>query len=156
MSQSKNVVLVLDNIRSLHNVGAIFRTAEACNIDKIYLTGICGQPPRKEISKTALGAEQVLNWEYRKSSLDLALQLKKDSYYLVAAELSDRSVNFKEADYKYPLALFMGHERSGVDEAILDLCDLTVEIPMLGKHAKSLNVATSCGIILYEIVLGKF
>ena len=147
------IILILDNIRSLHNVGAIFRTAEACNVEKIYLTGICGKPPRKEISKTALGAEKVVEWEYKKSILDLIRDLQKQGYFLVAAELNQRSINFKKADYKFPLALIVGHEREGISDEILDLVDLIVEIPMLGVHAKSLNVATSCGIILYEMVL---
>ena len=146
------VVLVLDNIRSLQNIGAIFRTAEAANISKIYLTGICGQPPRKEITKASLGADGVLPWEYRKSPVDLITDLKKQGFFIVSAELSDRSVNFRKAQYKFPLALVMGHEREGVSSEILNMSDLIVEIPMLGSHAKSLNVAVSCGIILYEII----
>lgn len=149
------IVLVLDNIRSLQNIGAIFRTAEASNIAKIYLTGICGRPPRKEISKAALGAEEFVPWEYFKNIEDLIKKLKNDGYYIVCAELNEKSVNFKKADYKFPLALILGHEREGVSREVLHLADMIVEIPMLGVHAKSLNVATSCGIILYEIVMRK-
>jgi tRNA G18 (ribose-2'-O)-methylase SpoU len=147
-----SIILVLDNIRSLQNIGAMFRTAEAANISKIYLTGICGKPPRKEISKAALGAEKFVEWEYFKSVEDLVFKLKNEGYFIVAAELTKKSVNFKKAVYNFPLVLVLGHEKDGVSKKILDLADLIVEIPMLGVHAKSLNVATSCGIIVYEIV----
>lgn len=146
------VLLILDNIRSLQNIGAIFRTAEAANISKIYLTGICGKPPRKEISKASLGADEIVPWEYYKNTEDLIKELKDEGYFIVCAELSEKSVNFKKASYKFPLALIMGHEREGISSEILTLADTIVEIPMLGIHAKSLNVATSCGIILYEII----
>ncbi|KKP37807.1 MAG: tRNA/rRNA methyltransferase SpoU [Candidatus Peregrinibacteria bacterium GW2011_GWF2_33_10] len=156
MKNLKNpVVLVLDNIRSLQNIGAIFRTAEATNVSKIYLTGICGQPPRKEITKSALGAEKFMEWEYVKDSVSLIKNLKQAGYFIVSAELDKKSVNFKKAEYQFPLVLVLGHEREGVSKEILDLTDLIVEIPMLGSHAKSLNVATAGGIIVYEIILNS-
>ena len=144
------VYLVLDNIRSMYNVGAIFRTADAARIEKLFLCGITASPPRKEIEKTALKTVEYVPWEYCESTKQLLLTLKKKGVRIVALEQTDESIDYRNFDYKKPLAIVIGHETEGVDKDILDLCDAAVEIPMQGI-ANSLNVATAAGIILFQV-----
>lgn len=151
-SKEKNeIYLVLDNIRSMYNVGAMFRSAEGARVKKIYLCGITATPPREKIFKTSLGAVDWVDWEYCKSAKVLAEKLKVRKIQLVALEQTDSSVHYKKAKYKRPVAIVVGHELKGVSNDVLKLCDLCVEIPMYGR-ANSLNVATSAGIILYEVL----
>lgn len=147
---SNKIVIVLDNIRSLHNVGAIFRTCDGVGIKKIYLCGMTGIPPRKEITKTAIGAEKLIDWEYKKSSLRLIRSLKKKGYKIVALEREKDSKHFQKTKYPHPLCLVIGHEINGIKEEILKEADLKIHIPMRGEK-ESLNVATAFGIAIYEI-----
>ncbi|MBD3328219.1 TrmH family RNA methyltransferase [Candidatus Peregrinibacteria bacterium] len=146
--------LILDNIRSLHNVGAIFRTADAIMAKKLYLCGITGHPtnpPQKELSKTALGALDVVPWEYLKSTLDVVKQLKNAGITIYALELTEKSVNYKKVDIKFPAAMIVGNEVDGITEEVLDLADYAIDIPMKGR-ANSLNVSTACGIAAFEFL----
>ncbi len=147
------VVVVLDSIRSMNNVGSIFRTCDAFKIEKLYLCGITACPPNKEISKTALGATESVDWEYAEDVLPLAERLKQDGYAVLMVEQVDESrklqdVNFN--DYE-KVALVVGNEIYGVDERLLPVCDAAVEIPQFGtKH--SLNVTIAAGIVIWEAV----
>jgi len=147
------VVVVLDSIRSMNNVGSVFRTCDAFKIEKLYLCGITACPPNKEINKTALGATESVDWEYAEDVLPLAERLKKEGYAVLMIEQVDESrklqdVNFK--DYE-KVALVVGNEVFGVDERLLPVCDAAVEIPQFGtKH--SLNVTIAAGIVIWEAV----
>ncbi len=146
------LVIVLDNIRSMYNVGAIFRIADAFLIEKIYLCGITAIPPRKEIHKTALGAEEAMAWAYAKDTLDLLKQLKNQGYIIIAAEQTNESVTLPDflPDSRKKYGIVLGHEVSGISEAALSVCDVYLEIPQYGtKH--SLNVAVSAGIFIWEL-----
>lgn len=150
-SARRDIYLILDNIRSMYNVGAIFRSAEGARVKKIYLCGITATPPREQIFKTSLGAVDWVNWEYRRTAEEAVKDLKKEEVQIVALEQTDKSVNYKKAKYKFPLAIVVGHELKGVSNDVLKLCDLSVEIPMFGR-ANSLNVATATGVVLFEAV----
>ncbi len=145
------IYLVLDNIRSMYNVGAMFRTADGARVKKIYLCGITATPPRNKIFKTSLGAVEWVDWEYVSSAKLIVQNLKQKGIQIVCLEQTDESVDFKKANYKAPVAIVVGHELRGVSNDVLALCDLSVEIPMHGR-ANSLNVATATGIILFEIL----
>ena len=145
------IVVVLDNVRSMHNVGAVFRTSDAFLIDKIYLCGITATPPHKEIHKTAIGAENSVDWEYVKDSNELVAKLKEDGYQIVTIEQTEGSVllNEFEVDQSQKYAIVMGNEVDGVQQSIIDKCDTCIEIPQSGtKH--SLNVSVCTGIILWK------
>jgi tRNA G18 (ribose-2'-O)-methylase SpoU len=146
------LVVVLDNIRSSHNVGSVFRTSDALLIEKIYLCGITSVPPDKEIRKTALGAENTVVWEYNPSTLEVISTLKAQGYTVIAVEQVEKSISLP--DYHPPkrskLALIFGNEVKGVQPEAVDLCDLTLEIPQYGtKH--SFNVSVSVGIVLWDL-----
>jgi len=148
------IVIVLDQVRSMHNVGAVFRSSDAFNIEKIYLCGITPTPPHREIRKTAIGAEESVSWEYVSNTLDIAQQLKASDYQLIAIEQTEHPTILYEwkpdKDQKY--ALILGHEITGVDQKILDICDLAVEIPQFGtKH--SLNISVAAGIVMNHLVM---
>lgn len=147
--KKNEIYALLDNIRSLHNVGAIFRTSDAVLLKKLYLCGITGHPPRNEISKTALGAEEVVEWEYHEDAIDLLKDLKKKGITIVAVEIANDSVNYDQAKYDFPVCFVFGHEVYGISDEVMNLVDMTVEIQMLGR-ANSLNIATSYGIIVYN------
>jgi tRNA G18 (ribose-2'-O)-methylase SpoU len=146
--------LILDNIRSMENVGSIFRTADAAGVDRIFLCGLTPRPPRKEIDKTALGAVDFVEWEYKENVKTLISNFKKEGTRVIALEQNPRSINYLEANSlispNTPIALVVGNEVSGVDPEILNLCDTILEIPMRGQK-NSLNVAVSTGIALYKI-----
>jgi tRNA G18 (ribose-2'-O)-methylase SpoU len=145
------VVVVLDNLRSLNNVGSFFRTCDAFKIEKMYLTGITGCPPNKEIYKTALGAENAVEWEYHENVYELASELQKKGYEIVLFEHTKQSILLRDYHPKPPTALFFGNEVQGITESLLTLADFCVEIPQYGtKH--SLNVAVSGGIAIYYVV----
>lgn len=146
------VTLVLDNIRSLHNVGSAFRTADAFRIEKIYLTGITGTPPHREIQKTALGATESVAWEYSESTDLVIRKLKEAGYTIVIVEQTTDSLPlqtfFAEKEKKY--CLVFGNEVHGVSEEAIALGDLALEIPQSGtKH--SLNISVCVGIVVWEI-----
>ena len=147
------VVLVLDNIRSMHNVGSAFRTSDAFNVERLYLCGITGTPPNKEISKTALGATESVDWTYKESVSELAKELKSAGYAILLVEQTDNSVMLQNFDFSQyeKIALFVGNEVFGISDELLPLSDAAIEIPQFGtKH--SLNVAVTTGIVLWEAV----
>ena len=144
--------VVLDNIRSLNNIGSVFRTSDAFLIDRIYLCGITACPPNKEIHKTALGATESVDWAYFELTKEAVLQLKQENYKIISIEQVENSISlpdFKiEEGEKY--AFVFGHEVKGVQQEIVDLSDSCVEIPQYGtKH--SLNISVSAGVVLWEM-----
>lgn len=146
------VVVVLDNVRSAHNVGSAFRSCDAFKVDKLYLCGICATPPSAEIHKTALGAELSVQWEHCDDTLVLVQRLKSEGYTVVAVEQTVGSVKLgsfrREDGLKY--AFIFGNEVEGVAQDVVDEADFSLEIPQYGtKH--SLNVSVSVGIILWEV-----
>lgn len=151
-AKSKQLYVIAHNIRSLHNVGSIFRTADAFAVDKVYLTGYTGAPPDSKITKVALGAEQFVPWEKQVSVVRLIKKLKSEGIRVVALE---NNVKFKTtvlSKYKpkFPLALLLGEETKGHTKKLLELVDDIVEIPMQGQK-ESLNVSVACGIALFQI-----
>ena len=150
------LILVLDNIRSAHNVGSAFRTADSFKIDKIYLCGICAVPPSAEIHKSALGAEDSVQWEHVDDTMDAIRRLKDQGYTVVSAEqavdsvMLDRFIPSKDERY----AVVFGNEVAGVRQDVVDASDMVLEIPQFGtKH--SLNVSVSVGVILWHLKLNR-
>ena len=141
---------LLDNIRSVWNVGSMFRTADAVGLGGLFLTGMTATPPRKDIEKTALGATLTVPWDYWQDSAEAARNIKDQGIALVALEQTSRSVDWQEFSFPFPHCFIVGHEVSGVRSEILDLADHAVEIPMAGTK-QSLNVAVSFGILAYEV-----
>ncbi len=151
-SEKIPVCILLDNIRSLHNVGSAFRTADAFRVEKIYLTGITGSPPHREIQKTALGATESVDWEYVDSPAKAISDLKSQGYKIVIVEQTTDSIPLQtfygEPGVKY--CLVFGNEVHGVSEEAIELGDLALEIPQLGtKH--SLNISVCLGIVLWDV-----
>lgn len=145
------IVVVLDSIRSLNNVGSVFRTSDALLVDKIFLCGITGTPPGREIHRTALGAEDSVSWQYFDSTVNAVGALKNDGYWVISVEQTESSVNLAEyqpkADQRY--ALVFGNELRGVEQDVVDLSDECIEIPQFGtKH--SFNISVSVGIVLWD------
>jgi tRNA G18 (ribose-2'-O)-methylase SpoU len=147
----KKILVILENVRSGHNIGAVFRTADAFLIEKIILTGITPTPPHPEIQKTALGATETVEWEYHKDTLAYLKGIKQQGYLIVAVEQTDCSKTLPEIKAEPEgWALIFGHEVTGVSPAALDICDLAIEIPQYGtKH--SLNISVAAGIVLYTL-----
>jgi 23S rRNA (guanosine2251-2'-O)-methyltransferase len=147
----KKIWVILENVRSGHNIGSIFRTADAFLIEKLILTGITPIPPHPEIQKTALGATETVEWEYHKDTLKCLQELKRQGYSIVAVEQTDCSKTLPEVKTQpQKWALIFGHEVTGVSPAALELCDLAIEIPQYGtKH--SLNLSVAAGIVLYTL-----
>ena len=142
--------LILPNIRSCHNVGAMFRTADAFEVGKIYLVGYTAAPPKPQIDKVSLGAEKWVLWEKRKDLKRLIKGLQKKGVRVVALEKSDKSIEIGKTLVNGDIALIVGNEVDGVAPDILDLCDQVVHIPMYGKK-ESLNVSVAAGIAMYKI-----
>ena len=147
------IVLVLDNIRSAHNVGSAFRTSDAFKVDRIVLCGICAVPPSAEIHKSALGAEDSVPWEHVDDTLEAVARLRSEGYRIVAVEQTENSVKLGEfrpvPGERY--ALIFGNEVDGVQQSVVDASDFALEIPQYGtKH--SLNVSVSVGVVLWEMV----
>lgn len=147
-----NMFALLDNVRSLYNVGSVFRTSDAVLLKKLFLCGITGHPPRKEISKTALGAEDIVPWEYQDDSVEVIKKLKKKGVAIVAVEIAHDSVPYNKAQYPFPVCFVFGHEVEGISEEVMDLVDVAVYVPMLGR-ANSLNISTCYGIIVYDALM---
>ena len=146
------VCFILDNIRSLHNVGSAFRTADAFRVEKLWLCGITGKPPHREIHKSALGATESVLWEHRSSVAELVNELKKSGYNVVGVEQTDEStlLDNYNPEPEGKLALVFGNEVSGISDDILPLLDDSIEIPQFGtKH--SFNVSVSIGIVIWEV-----
>ena len=150
------VAILLHNIRSAHNVGAIFRTCDAAGVSKVFLSGYTPSPldrfgrAQKEITKTALGAEKFLPWEYRKSPLTVISKLRKAGYRIVAVEQAPHSVDYRKFKLKQPTLFVFGNEVTGVSKSLLKKSDVIVEIPMHGKK-ESLNVSVAAGVILFSV-----
>jgi len=151
-SEKIPIVIVLDNVRSLNNIGSVFRTGDGFRVEKIILCGISTCPPHRDIYKTALGAELAVPWEYFDDSMSAVIYLKKEGYHIAAIEQAEGSTMLQDLSLnnKTPLALIFGHEIKGVDQAIVDISDECLEIPQFGtKH--SFNISVSVGIVLWEI-----
>jgi 23S rRNA (guanosine2251-2'-O)-methyltransferase len=145
------VELLLDNVRSMYNVGSFFRTADAARVRKLHLCGITAQPPHRGIAKTALGAEQMVAWAYSAEAAPVLAALRESGYEIAAVETSVHSVDLFDWAPAFPVCLVFGHEVDGIRPELLALCDTHVRIPMLGvKH--SLNVATAGGVVVYELL----
>jgi 23S rRNA (guanosine2251-2'-O)-methyltransferase len=142
--------VVLNNIRSLYNVGSIFRTADGIGVEKLWLCGITGYPPQSGISKTALGAEENVAWEYRKEILPLLQELKKKGYQIILLEQITGSIPHDQFVPESPVCLVIGNEIAGVSDELPSMCDLAVEIEMAGIK-NSLNVSVAFGIIGYHV-----
>jgi 23S rRNA (guanosine2251-2'-O)-methyltransferase len=142
--------VILHNVRSLYNVGSFFRTCDGAGVRHLYLTGYTGFPPRKEISKTALGAEEHLSWSHHWELLPLLEQIKAEGTQLVAVERNPRSQHYLEVAYRPPVALLFGNEVTGIEAEVEALCDATAQVPMHG-FKESLNVAVCGGILLYGV-----
>jgi len=154
MKKKIPLVVVLDNIRSLNNIGSVFRTSDAFRIERLALCGITATPPSVEIHKTALGAEDSVRWTYHSSTVDAVRALQAEGYRVCALELVKGAVSLErfpvEHDGKY--AIVVGHEVDGVDQAVVDICDSCIEIPQEGtKH--SLNVAVSTALAIWHFFL---
>jgi len=152
-SEKIPIVVVLDNIRSMHNVGSVFRTADAFLIEGIYLCGYTPQPPHRDIHKTALGATETVEWKYFDNVVNPLKQLRDAGYRIFAVEQAKESITLQNFIFKQDekLAVIFGNEVSGVGEDVLKLCDGCIEIPQLGmKH--SLNISVAAGIVLWELV----
>ena len=152
MKQQKNkkFYLILPDIRSCHNVGAMFRTADACGVDKLFLVGYTSHPPKPQIDKVSLGAEKWMTWESKKDLKRLILSLKKKGFQIVALEKNENSEELKKLKIEKDVALIVGNEVTGVKKNILKICDSVAHIPMYGKK-ESLNVSIAAGIAMYEI-----
>jgi len=147
------VIVVLENIRSAYNVGSVFRTSDAFLIEAIYIIGYSAKPPHKEIKKTALGAEETVDWKYFKTSAEAIDELRKQGYNVYAAEQAEGSymLNAISIEPDEKIAVVFGNEVTGVEQSTIALCDGCIEIPQLGmKH--SLNIATAAGVVLWELV----
>lgn len=151
------VIVVLENIRSAYNVGSVFRTADAFLVESIYIIGYSAKPPHKEIKKTALGAEETVNWKYFKTTAEAIAELRELGYTVWAVEQAVNSFPLHQLQEKGAgkLAVVFGNEVTGVEESTIRLCEGCVEIPQLGmKH--SLNIATAAGVVLWEMVRSRF
>lgn len=156
-NMKRSVFVVIDNLRSNHNVGSIFRTADALGVSKIYLCGTTPTPvdkygrPVGEIAKTALGAEKSIPWEYAKTTAGAIKKLKKTGAEIIAIEQSNNSLDYKKVKPRGDIAFVLGNEVDGVSKNILKLCDIVAEIPMKGGK-ESLNVAVAGGVAMFRIL----
>ncbi len=155
--EDKQNILIIHNIRSVVNVGAMFRTADAVGIDKVYLTGYTPTPldrfgrKRGDLAKSALGAEEFIPWEYKKNISSLITKLKKENFLIIGLEQDKKSVDYRKIKLKHKNAFIMGTEVSGITKNILKKCDVIAEIPMKGKK-QSLNVSVACGVLLFRLI----
>ncbi len=146
------ISVILDNVRSLNNIGSVFRTCDAFRIENIFLCGITARPPHKDIHKTALGATESVSWDYYDETITVAKKLKAQNYILVSAEQTDSSISLQDLklDNKMRYAIIFGHEVKGIDQTLINMSDFCIEIPQFGtKH--SLNISVSVGIVLWEM-----
>ncbi len=154
-AQKAPIIIVLDNVRSMNNVGSVFRTADAFLLESIYLCGVTAQPPHREIQKTALGATESVAWKYFANTLEAVDILKKEGYTIYAVEQADKSIMLdKLSASSNKIALVFGNEISGVEQAVINACHGCIEIPQYGtKH--SLNLAVSAGIVIWGVLQNK-
>lgn len=157
MKKAREIAVLLHNIRSTHNVGSIFRTADALGVTKIYFSGYTPTPldrfgrPRKDVAKVSLGAEKDIAWDQVSNPEQLIAKLKKEKYTVVALEQHKKSVDYKKVKVSYPVLFVVGNEVGGVEESLLDCVDIIAEIPMQGKK-ESLNVSVAFGVVLFRIL----
>lgn len=155
--QKREVIVLIHDIRSTHNVGSIFRTSDAVGVSRIYISGFSPTPkdkygrPRKDVAKVSLGAENTIPWEYVESPFTLIKKFKKEGYEVVGLEQSDKSVDYKKFKSKKPILFIVGSEVEGMSTKMLDLCDSIIEIPMLGDK-ESLNVSVAFGVAIFRIL----
>jgi tRNA G18 (ribose-2'-O)-methylase SpoU len=150
------LVVVLDNVRSMHNVGSVFRTADAFLIERMILCGYTPQPPHRDIFKTALGATETVTWQYATTTIEAVQHFKNEGYQIVAIEQTTNSISLPAFGWngQQPLAVIFGNEVEGVSDEVLAICDASIEIPQLGmKH--SLNISVAAGIVLYKLAEGR-
>ena len=153
----KQISVLLHNIRSTHNVGSIFRTADALGVGKIYLSGFSPTPldrfgrARKDITKVALSAEKTIPWEYLKDPKKIIKKLRREKYQVIGLEQSKNSVDYKKVKVRYPVLFVVGNEVTGIEKDILSLCDTVAEIAMKGEK-ESLNVSVAFGVALFRIL----
>ena len=143
--------VLLDNVRSMYNVGAFFRAADGVGLQKLCLCGITAHPPKKAISKTALGAEETVAWEHDWNALHIAEGLRRSGFQIAAIETRPEAVDLFEWQPRFPVCVAFGHEVDGLRPELLEMADAHVRIPMRGQK-KSLNVATAGGVVLYELL----
>jgi 23S rRNA (guanosine2251-2'-O)-methyltransferase len=146
------ILIVLDNIRSLNNIGSVFRTADAFLIEAVYLCGITAQPPHREIQKTALGATETVEWKHFESTIEAIKELKSSNYKIASIEQTENSTMLNDFGFKQneKLAVIFGNEVKGVEQEAIDLSDAVIEIPQYGtKH--SLNISVSAGVVIWDL-----
>ena len=146
------LIIILDNIRSLNNIGSVFRTADAFLIEKIYLCGITAQPPHKDIQRTALGATDSVAWEYAENTLDVVKKLQNEGVVVASIEQAEKTIALQDVDVEKDtrLAVVFGNEVKGVQQEIVSMSDVVIEIPQYGtKH--SLNISVSCGVVIWDL-----
>lgn len=150
-SEKTPLIIILDNVRSLNNVGSVFRTADAYRVEKIYLCGITAQPPHKDIRKTALGATETVEWEYRENTIDVVQELNEQGVITCAIEQAEQSVNLHEFQPTgLKVAVVMGNEVKGVQQEVVNACKKVIELEQYGtKH--SLNISVCTGIVIYDL-----
>ncbi|MEQ8339254.1 MAG: RNA methyltransferase [Cyclobacteriaceae bacterium] len=152
-AKKSNVCIILDDVRSLNNVGSVFRTSDAFMIEKVWLCGITGKPPHRDIQKTALGATESVEWEHRREILPLIDELRSNGYVIISVEQADKSVSLKDFEplEKSKYALVFGNEVFGVKDEVVKKSDVVLEIPQQGtKH--SLNISVSVGVVIWDFV----
>ncbi|MBI5371720.1 MAG: RNA methyltransferase [Sphingobacteriales bacterium] len=155
-SEKTPVIIVLENIRSAYNVGSVFRTSDAFLVQAIFIIGYSAKPPHKEIKKTALGAEETVDWKYFKTTAEAIAELRREGFNVYAAEQAEGSYKLNAIGFEpgEKIAVVFGNEVTGVEQSTIALCDGCLEIPQLGmKH--SLNIATAAGVVLWELVRGR-
>jgi tRNA G18 (ribose-2'-O)-methylase SpoU len=145
------VTVLLDNVRSMYNVGAFFRAADGVGLEKVCLCGITARPPKKAITKTALGAEEAVPWQHDWDAIAMAESLRSGGFQIAAIETDVQAVDLFDWQPKFPVCVAFGHEVDGLSPELLEIADTHVRIPMLGKK-KSLNVATAAGVVFYELL----
>ncbi len=145
------IYALVENIRSMYNVGSIFRSSDGARLEHLFLTGYTSYPPRKEIDKTALGATDSVPWSYSRGSSEIIDHLKDQEIKIVAVEHTSRSILYSEAEYDFPLCIVMGNEVDGISREIISRADMAVELPMMGIK-QSLNVSVAYGIMLYHLL----
>jgi len=148
--EKHDVIVILDNLRSLNNIGSFFRTSDAFNIRQLILTGICAQPPHRDIQKTALGATQSVDWKYIEDSVEAVKECQKAGFKTYAIEQAVDVISFENFEVEGPIAVVFGNEVEGVRDEVIQICDGVIELPQFGtKH--SLNVSVCGGAVLWEI-----
>ena len=151
-AQKTQLIVILDNIRSLNNIGSVFRTADAFRIQHVYLCGITAKPPHKDIQKTALGSTDSVSWSYAEQTIDVVKNLQSEGVEVIAIEQADKSTFLQDFEAKNDstYAVVFGHEVKGVSQEVVSQCDTVIEIPQFGtKH--SLNISVSCGVVIWDL-----